>query len=296
MIDPQLAGRVALVTGANNPEGIGVATARALAAQGAAVCLHFHRRMGDSRRAGETEAGAGVAPTPDASAPGRVEDDASRPGIGAEPPPPSEARYWALQQRSAETIVAELRAADGRATCFEADLRDAATIPALFDHVEAVLGTVEILVNNAAASDADTFVPSEGEDVGRSAVDGFGMETVDAASIDHVFGVNARGPGAADCRDGPTARRAWRGLGAHRQRQHGRRVGFPDAGLLRREQARARVLRARGGRRARSLRDHGEHRLAGAHPDRAGSAPSSRPTSLAARRSAAPESRRTWPT
>ena len=35
MIDPKLAGRVVLVTGVNNPPGIGAATARGLAAEGA---------------------------------------------------------------------------------------------------------------------------------------------------------------------------------------------------------------------------------------------------------------------
>jgi NAD(P)-dependent dehydrogenase (short-subunit alcohol dehydrogenase family) len=44
MIDPGLQGRVALVTGAN--QGIGAATARALAAQDAAVFLTY-LRLGD---------------------------------------------------------------------------------------------------------------------------------------------------------------------------------------------------------------------------------------------------------
>ena len=40
MLDPLLDKRVAVVTGANSPIGIGAATAKALATQGASVFLH----------------------------------------------------------------------------------------------------------------------------------------------------------------------------------------------------------------------------------------------------------------
>jgi 3-oxoacyl-[acyl-carrier protein] reductase len=40
LIDPGLAGQVALVTGANNPDGIGAAVVKALAAQGVRIFLH----------------------------------------------------------------------------------------------------------------------------------------------------------------------------------------------------------------------------------------------------------------
>ena len=43
MIDPGLKDKVVLITGANNPYGIGAATARAFAAQEARVFLHFFR-------------------------------------------------------------------------------------------------------------------------------------------------------------------------------------------------------------------------------------------------------------
>ncbi len=43
MIDPQLQGKVALITGANNPYGIGAAIAAALAAQGVRIFLHGYR-------------------------------------------------------------------------------------------------------------------------------------------------------------------------------------------------------------------------------------------------------------
>jgi 3-oxoacyl-[acyl-carrier protein] reductase len=41
MLDPQLQDKVVIVTGGNNPYGIGAATARAFAAQGARVYLHY---------------------------------------------------------------------------------------------------------------------------------------------------------------------------------------------------------------------------------------------------------------
>ena len=40
MLDPKLQGKVVLITGANSPIGIGAATARAFAAQGADLFLH----------------------------------------------------------------------------------------------------------------------------------------------------------------------------------------------------------------------------------------------------------------
>jgi len=49
MIDPGLSDKVALVTGANNPRGIDGATARAIAAQGAAVFLHYYRASEQAR-------------------------------------------------------------------------------------------------------------------------------------------------------------------------------------------------------------------------------------------------------
>jgi NAD(P)-dependent dehydrogenase (short-subunit alcohol dehydrogenase family) len=44
MIDPELNNRVVMVTGGDNPLGIGATTARAFAAQGAAVFVHFLRQ------------------------------------------------------------------------------------------------------------------------------------------------------------------------------------------------------------------------------------------------------------
>jgi 3-oxoacyl-[acyl-carrier protein] reductase len=128
MLDLGLSGAVVVVTGANNPLGIGAATARVFAAQGAHVFLHFHRSENGTQPHGDT----------------------SQPG---------EARYHAQQFQHAEEIAAEIRAADGVAAAWEADLSDPVTPAALFDAAEAALGPVSVLVNNAAAWEPDTLDP-----------------------------------------------------------------------------------------------------------------------------------------
>jgi len=48
MIDPGLRDKVALVTGGNKPHGIGAAIARAFAACGTRVFIHYFRQVTDS--------------------------------------------------------------------------------------------------------------------------------------------------------------------------------------------------------------------------------------------------------
>ena len=130
MIDPGLDGKVVLVTGANNPYGIGAATARAFAAQGARVFLHFFR-------------------LPKAT--------------GGEEPVhgPGPAFYQAQQGKTADEVLEAIRRRGGQAAAWEADLSNPENIPRLFDQVEAVFGPVDILVNNAASWAGDTFLPVE---------------------------------------------------------------------------------------------------------------------------------------
>jgi 3-oxoacyl-[acyl-carrier protein] reductase len=128
MIDSGLAGRVALVTGAN--QGIGAATAYALAEEGAAVFVTYFRLAGG--------------------------DDPSLP-----------AEYDKVRARSADHVVDGIRAAGGDADGMEADLTDPATPARLFDRAEAALGPVEILVNNASGWLADTFLPDRTDRFGR---------------------------------------------------------------------------------------------------------------------------------
>src|SRR5262245_22744201 len=134
MLDVRLNNRVAIVTGANNPYGIGAATARAFAAQGASVFLHFWR--------------------------GNMPGD---PGAADNSALPGEAFYQAQQRKTADRIVQEIRERGGRAEAWEADLAAAATLPELFDRAERAFGPVEILVNNAAYWEADTFLPPQAE-------------------------------------------------------------------------------------------------------------------------------------
>ena len=119
MIDPRLRGRGVLVTGANNPMGIGAAVATAFAALGARLFLHYHR---------------------------------ANEGLGTE-------LYRAQQRKSCEDVVHVVTALGATVDAFEADFTDPMTTPELFDRAERSIGPIDVLVNNAATWRADTFVP-----------------------------------------------------------------------------------------------------------------------------------------
>jgi 3-oxoacyl-[acyl-carrier protein] reductase len=161
MFDPGLRGRVALITGGNH--GIGAATARVLAAQGARVFITYLR----------------LAPLAGADS---AADD--QPGLGL---------YSTRRAQDAAAVVAAIREAGGEAHAAEVDLSDSDTIPALFDQVEAAFGPVEILVNNAAHWEPNTFVPT-GELFNEFSTQWLDrdIETINAGSHDRTFAVNAR--------------------------------------------------------------------------------------------------------
>jgi 3-oxoacyl-[acyl-carrier protein] reductase len=166
MVDPKLQNRVVVVTGGNNPQGIGAATAKAFAAQGAAVFIHFFRQ-----------------PPPDFV--GTPEPAALRtPGVPL---------YYALQGHSAEEVVDSIRAEGGRAAAWEADLADPGVVPQLFDRAEQAFGPVEVLVNNAAAAEFDTFLPQKSWAQGdRCDVTGLPVNSFTAETHDRTFAVNSR--------------------------------------------------------------------------------------------------------
>jgi 3-oxoacyl-[acyl-carrier protein] reductase len=150
MIDPGLHGRVALITGAN--QGIGAATAHALANQGASIFLTYLRLSPDD------------------------------PGVVATALP----AYAAARAQSADAVVEAITRAGGRAATWEADLADPSAVPELFDRAEAALGPVEIMINNADAWLADTFLADASDRFGRW------LTPVTAATYDHSFAVNSR--------------------------------------------------------------------------------------------------------
>ena len=135
MIDPGLREKVVLVTGANSPSGIGAAVAGAFAAQGARVFLHYFRQSHTSVR------------------------DAQSSGLTSL----GESFYYSQQLKSADEVLERLRSLGVQAYALEADLSDPAVVPMLLDRAEATLGPVEVLVNNAAYWEGDTFLPSSTE-------------------------------------------------------------------------------------------------------------------------------------
>lgn len=95
--------------------------------------------------------------------------------------------YRVNRAKSADAVVAAIRAQGGRAAEMEADLGDAETPARLFNFAEAEFGPVDILVNNASGWISDTFT------AGGQDLMGIKMVTVSAATHEQVFSVDARG-------------------------------------------------------------------------------------------------------
>lgn len=151
----ELRDRVALVTGGNNPYGIGAAIARVLAAEGAAVAVAFRR---------------------------------GEPPPGDDPGEPGGWRYAAGNASDGEQVRARIVAAGGRAELVEVDLADPVECRRLFERVENLLGPVEILVNNAAYCRPDTLMPDDRPIFYRDTA------PLDAVGLDAHYAVNTRAP------------------------------------------------------------------------------------------------------
>lgn len=158
MIDTGLHNKVVLITGVNNPYGIGAATAKAFAAEGAMIYATYLRQPAHES----------------------TEDL------------PGEAFYQAQNAQSADAVVDAIRRQGGQIETWEADLADPTTIPHLFDRAEQTFGPVDVLINNAAHCDPDTFIPQSELGAESRAVDHFPLSTITADKHDRHFAVNSR--------------------------------------------------------------------------------------------------------
>ena len=132
IIDTGLQGKVVLITGANNPHGIGAETARAFAREGALVFITYQRLSPEVF-------GISV----------NTAQQATTPGLPF---------YHAMRTKTADEVLQSIHAAGGQAEAYEVDLTAPELIPQLFDRVETSFGPVDVLVNNAAHyEDPDTI-------------------------------------------------------------------------------------------------------------------------------------------
>jgi len=162
MIDPGLKEKVVLVTGGNNPYGIGAATARQFASHGAHVFIHGYRQKVDFPSGGKRQ----------------------EPGLPF---------FFEQQRKDAEEVARDIRESGGMSEYWDGDLRDPQNVTLLFEKAEKAFGRVDILVNNAAEYTADTFLPPEA--LGDDDVlweGGPAISTVDIGSYDRHFQVNSR--------------------------------------------------------------------------------------------------------
>lgn len=123
MIDYGLQNRVALITGANNPQGIGAATAFAFAQEGAKVVLVYKRII-------------------------RSFDTSKTDRNGAD-------RYFAANAGTADAVESKLREMNADYLILESDISDENAVRGIYQTAIEQYGKVDILVNNAADGDMD---------------------------------------------------------------------------------------------------------------------------------------------
>ena len=123
MIDYELQNRVVLVTGANNPQGIGAATVMAFARAGAKVALVYKKLP-------------------------RVYDESKTGQNGTD-------RYFKANAGDAAQVEQQLMEMNAQYLILEQDISDEADVKNIYDQVTERFGKVDILVNNAADGDMD---------------------------------------------------------------------------------------------------------------------------------------------
>ena len=123
MVDYGLCGKVAIITGANNPFGIGAATALALAREGARVVLVYKRLY----RAYDVD---------------KVLENGTD-------------RYFFANASDASEVEKKLREIGADYLILESDISDEASVKEIYAAVLEKYGRVDILVNNAADCDME---------------------------------------------------------------------------------------------------------------------------------------------
>lgn len=123
MIDYGLKDRVAIITGANNPQGIGAATTLALAHEGAKVVIVYKRLP-------------------------REFDPSKTDKNGVD-------RYFAANAGNADVVEEKLKDMHADYLILEADISDEEDVKEVYNRVLKKYGRIDILVNNAADGDMD---------------------------------------------------------------------------------------------------------------------------------------------
>ena len=125
MIDYGLKNKVALITGANNPWGIGATTAMAFAREGAKVVLVYKKvdRHFDATKTGKN-------------------------GVD---------RYYAANAGDASDVEEKLKKMGADYLVLESDISNEDAVKKIYSTILAKYGRVDILVNNAATDDENGF-------------------------------------------------------------------------------------------------------------------------------------------
>ena len=123
MINYGIKGKVALITGANNPQGIGAATAYAFAQQGAKVVLVYKREP-------------------------REYDESKADRNGTD-------RYFKANAGSADAVAAKLQEMGVEYLVLESDISNEEQVKGIYRAALERFGRVDILVNNAAGCDME---------------------------------------------------------------------------------------------------------------------------------------------
>ena len=121
MLDYGLKDRVAIITGANNPQGIGAATALAFAREGAKIVLVYKKVS-------------------------REYDESKTDGNGPD-------RYYKANAGDASMVEEMLSELNAEFLTLEKDISDEAQVKEIFEAAVGRFGRVDVLVNNAATDD-----------------------------------------------------------------------------------------------------------------------------------------------